>query len=285
MTSTLGCIGLAVDGDEELEDLLARVLPQTVPIGSAAGVDVLRWQDPSGARIVLGVAGSALTWFSPSYAGTPGARLENVVAVNDDVVTASVVDEDGEVVAWLAAGLEQRLLLSPGVPASGSAAVVSLGVDVTAFPDADAYAASDASLVDPDSEPGDPAPRYVENGWGWPPRYAAESFLSYAVFAEGPQANAYGRLAGTVLHTDTRQAAATGQRFHVARVRTADFHTDVCLAAAEHEHAPSPGEVLAGTVYLVVSMDVSGTDVSGTDVSGTQASSEPVRQRRWPLRR
>ena len=269
MASTLGCIGLAVDDDEGLARLLARVVPQAAPLGSAAGIDVLRWQDPSGARIVLGIAGSALTWFMPSCAAPAGARLDDVVAVNEDVVTASAVDEAGEVVTRFAAGMEQHLLLPRGAPASGSAAVVSLGVDVTAFADADAYTASDASLLSPGEDPGDPPPHYVDQQWAWPPRFAPESFLSYGVFAEAEAADAYARLSGTVLHGETRVAEATGQQFHVARVRTAGFDTDVCLPATEHPRAPAPGEVLAGTVYLVVCMDVS----------------KPVRDHRRLLRR
>jgi hypothetical protein len=165
---------------------------------------------------------------------------------------ADVVDEDGELLTRLAAEFEQRRFL-PAEPVEGHASLVALGVDVTVHASADAFAASDASLVG-DSPAGEAPAHFVENGWPWPPRMAAESFISYGAFGTGDAANAYARLNGVVLTADIRTVALTGQRFMAARVRSTGFEAAVCLPADERTVAPATGAVIAGTVFLVGSL-------------------------------
>ncbi len=88
-------------------------------------------------------------------------------------------------------------------------------------------------------------PHYRERGWSWPPRLAAESFISYGVFADPAQARPRARLSGTVLKAGHHVCALTGQPFTVAAVRTAGFEADLCLAGSEHPGLPAPGNIIS----------------------------------------
>ena len=194
--------------------------------------------------------------FLPTFAGQPGVLLRQLWLANPDVAQAAVVDSAGEQVSALAVELEERRLLgAPGesvhlADRAAPAVIVALGVGVGCFADEAGYAASPASLLDPSADPGEPPAQYVENGWPWPPRLGAQSFLSHGVWGEPAQSEAYARLAGIVSRVDTRVNTLTGQRFHVARVRSFEMELDVCLAADEHLEPPVVGGVVAGTAFL-----------------------------------
>lgn len=276
VASNLDCIGLGVHDHAGMDRLVTMAVRGAERLGEVGGVSVLRWQDPSGARLILGMRGNEVIDLLPSYAGTPGARLANVRAVNDDVAVANVLDEDGQQVTMLAAEVEQRRLL-PAVTGTVQemACVVALGVDVTVWPDKDAFEASDASLIgDGGDDPGEAPPHVVEQGLPWPPRMAAESFIAYGVFGDPEQAQAYARLNGTVLRAQRKTVAATGQEFVAVRVRTVGFEVDVCLPVDGAGELPSAGNVIAGTVFLVASLP------------GVVPAAAPTERRSWlPWRR
>lgn len=253
VASNLECVGLGVGDRSGLQRLVNGALADARQVGVAAGVSVLRWEDPSGACLVLAVRDREVLDLLPSYAGQAGARLGGVRAANDGVVIADVVDEAGEQTTLIAVALEQRRLLAFAAgPVAGPASVVALAVDVTVHADAAAFAASDASLLSPDStDAGEPPVHVVERGLPWPPRMAAESLISYGVFGPAELAEAYARLNGTVLRAERRTVAATGGRFVVARVRTVGLDLDMCLAGVL---VPEPGNVVSGTVFLVASL-------------------------------
>ena len=92
-------------------------------------------------------------------------------------------------------------------------------------------------------------------GLAGPPRLAAESFISYGMFADPAEARPDARLSGTVLHAGRRVCALTRQPFTVATVRTAGFEADVCLAGSEHPDLPAPGSIISGTVVLSAAND------------------------------
>jgi hypothetical protein len=255
--SNLECLGLGVADHAGLERLLGVAVAAARPLGEVDGISVVRWEDPSGARLVMSVQGRQVLDLLPCYAGTPGARLANIRAATDEVALADVVDEGDEQVTMLALELEQRRLLPAAGVAAASATVVALGVDVTVHADEAAFAASDASLLhgqgEDDVDDLDEAPpHFAERGWSWPPRMAAESFISYGVFGPPEDAQAYARLTGTVRHARRLRVAATGREFLAARVRTAGFAVDLCLPAGEHNL--QPGNVIGGTVFLVGSL-------------------------------
>lgn len=256
MSSNLACIGFDPTGGLDLDHLVRTVGPRAVLLGERDGRRVLRWDDDEGARIVLVTTRSGgVENLTPSFVSEPGAVLGALTPLNEDCWSAAVL-QGGEQVTALAADLEQAPLVDPASGAGGSAAVVALGVAVQVFADEGEFAASPASLLtDDDGEPGEPPAHYVENGWSWPPRMGAESFISYGVFGDAAQAEPYARLNGTVLRSRTCRNSVTGAAFHVARVRTVGFEADVCLAADEHPQAPAVGAVVGGTVYLVVSVE------------------------------
>lgn len=258
MASNLECVGLAVDGPADFRALVDELWPRAVRLESTGALQVRRFQDSSGARMVISRnAGGQLVDFVASYAGRPGVLFGAVAALNPRVAIASVVDQTGEQLTSMACELEQRhLLAGRRTPVSGAASVVAFGVGVSTHADAGAFAASDASLLLPPGEDSTKVPEhFAKYGWPWPPRVAPESFISNGVFGPPEAAEAYAKIAGTVLRAEKRRTDATGQTFVVARLRTAGFEVDMCLPAAENEEPPLVGQVIAGIVSLAASMD------------------------------
>jgi hypothetical protein len=254
VASNLACVGLAVAGVDELRSLVSRVVLFAERIGKADGIDVVRWQDPSGARLVLGLSQGDVPDLLPSFAATPSARLASIDYVSPEVANAAVLDDEGEQVTAMTIEFEERRLLrKPPAVTDGIAGVTALGVAVEVFADEEAFAGSPASLVDPDREAGEPPAHYVERGRTWPPGMGAESFISYGVFEQGSP-SAHALLSGTVLEADVRTVELTGQRFVHALVRTIGFDAHVCFPAGDTRAAPSPGAIVHGTVYLVGTM-------------------------------
>jgi hypothetical protein len=252
MASNFDCLGLGSLDPAGLNTLLQRIVPAAEVIGTADDIVVRRWTDPSGVRLALVLREGQPLELLPSYAGVPGARLRGVRRVNDEMVVADVVDDDGEQTTMLAAAAEQLSLLSPGAdPVDGRAAVIALGVDVSVHADEAAFTASDASLLSSDQDDSEPPAHFVENGWSWPPRMGAESFISYGTFDQA-DGEPYARLNGVVLSAERRTVAATGGEFSVARVRTVGFQADLCLPP--ELPTPEAGNVIAGTVYLVADL-------------------------------
>ncbi len=239
--------------DDALRRLISTALDTAESVGRRDDWVLYRWQDVSGARLLMATEGNRIVDVLPSFAGEPGARLTDVRAVNDDVAVADVIQDDGELVTRLAAEFEQRRMFPTG-PVEGRASLVALGVDVTVHATAEAFAASDASLLSGSGDPGEPPPHFVANGWPWPPRTATESFISYGVFDAGESTQAYARLNGVVLSATVRTVTATGQRFVAARVRCTGFEADVCLPADDQTVAPAPDSIIAGRTYLVASL-------------------------------
>lgn len=250
MASNLACVGLAVASEDEIQSLVTQLLPLATPVGRAGRVEVVRWQDVSGARLVLGLEAGVVVDLLPSFAASPSARLRSIEFVSGDVARAAVVDEDGEQVTALAIEFEERRLLSAApVVTEGVAGIAALGVDVEVFEDEDAFGASPLSLVDPDRADEPPPAHVLEHGLGWPARWGPESFFSFGVL-DGENPSAYARLAGTVLEADVRTVGITGRRFVHAEVRTVGFDAHVCMPHVEGAAVPVPGNVLSGVVFL-----------------------------------
>ena len=253
MPSNFSCVGLDVANARELRTLLERILPQAVEIGRLDGLRVLRWEDPSGARLVLGVTPDDVLDLLPSFAGVPRTRLHALRMANDEVATAAVIDDAGEQLTSAALEVEERRLLPRGAAGNFSGALVALGVDVSVFESPEAFERSDASLLSSADTGSGPPAEYVERGWKWPPRVAASSFFSYGVFGHEADATAHARLSGIVSTAERRVVQETGQSFFAAVVMTTGFEVTVCL---ESESAmPVPGGVISGTVFMTASLD------------------------------
>jgi hypothetical protein len=276
MASNLACVGLAISSNEELQELISRVLPLSARVGEQNGIVVRRWQDESGARLVFGLRAGAVVEFLPSLAAVPGAILGPIVTLNDEVSSAAILDDQGEQLTSAAFELEERGLLNETLRAGGPAAVVALGQAVTVHEDAAQFEISRGSLLDPSADLDAPAPpHYAERGLKWPPRMASESFFSNGVFQQGETAEATARLNGVVLRSDRRVNSVTGQAFVVARVRTVGFEVELCLPGAEHVAELRGGQIVAGRVFLTASL--AGTQVESQPL----AAGAPAKQRWW----
>jgi hypothetical protein len=254
VSSALACLGLAVSDDDEFTVLLKHALTGIREIGTFGGVYVGRWQDDSGAVLTLGLHDGQVADLTFSYAGTSGGLLADCRLIYQSIAWAQVTDEAGQQVTAMAFEAEQYRQLAAGSHwVSGPARITALGLDVTVYPDPEAFAASPASQVHLAAGIASPPPP----DWGgpWPPRLAAESFTSYAGIADRPHLQSRAWLSGTVLGATRRVSGLTGQAFTVAAVRTAGFEASLCLAASDHPELPAPGSIIAGTVILSAAVD------------------------------
>ena len=253
------CIGLAVSDGTELAQLVTAAHRSARQIGAYNGVHVARWQDDSGAALILGWRSGELLDLIPAYTAASGGLLSGCHLINESIASAAVVDAEGEQLTAMAFDAEQyRQLQALGQPVSGPARITALGVAAEIYQDDDAFAASPGSLLDPTADPArEPPQHYLDRGWTWPPRVASESFFSYGAFGEPAQASAHARLSGTVLKANRTVCTLTGQPFTIASVRTTGFEADLCLAGSEHSGLPVPGNIISGTVYLSATIDAS----------------------------
>jgi hypothetical protein len=251
MASNLDCLGLGVDSPEAFADLVERIGPQAAVVRAGSdGIELLRWEDPSGARLILTRGKRGIIRVTPSYAGERVVHLGDVHRESDDAAVADVV-ADGETVTRLAVELEELPLLGDAKHA-GAASIVALAPEAQFFPDGEAFAASDASRL----SAGDPGPRpdHYEPGWVWPPRMAQQSFIPTGMFGTGDDVQPLALLNGVVRYAERRTTMLTGQDFVVARVRTAGFEADVCLPGGVA--VPVPGSVVSADVFLGGSVEV-----------------------------
>jgi hypothetical protein len=251
MASNLDCLGLGVESPEAFADLVERIGPHTTLVARTADeVELLRWQDPSGARLLLTRGKRGITRVTPSYAGERVVQLGDIHREGEEAAVADVL-VDGETVTRLAIELEELPLLGDEKHA-GAASVIALAPDAQLFPNAEAFAASDASRL----STGDPGPRpdHYEDDWTWPPRMAAESFIPTGMFASDDGLQPLALLNGTVRYAERRTTMLTSQDFVVARIQTAGFQTDLCLPATVA--VPLPGTVVAAEVFLTGSLDI-----------------------------
>ena len=253
MPSNFECVGFRIDSGEALGELIERVMPLAEPVGSGPhGAETFRWQDESGARLVIDIRKNVVRNVLPSFAGGVGTSVRDVSALSDDTSSAEIIDDSGEMITKLAVDIEERQLIA-GTTVHGALSAVGLVGHVSVHVDAEAFAASPASLLVDSEEAGPPPPHFAESGWPWPPRMGAESFISEGIFAPPKEARPIARLNGIVLEADERINSLTGLRFVRSRVRTAGFDADICAPASEME-VPHPGNVLASMVYMVGSL-------------------------------
>ena len=255
MSSTLGCIGMAVDDVDALDALVARLLPDARVVARAAGLQARRWIDPSGASVTMtlqqqdaagdddGEDGGVLVDLVPSYvdaAGAGGVRV-GVLVPHGATLAADLVDAEGETITRVACDLAQSIVAEVSAPRD--ARITALGLQVTVHDDADAFARSDESIL------GTPEPGEA------PKRFATESLLSYGLFGDPDTAEPRAFLSGTVLASVSHRTEVE-QEFHAVRISTVGGTMTLCLAAEEHPEPPTPGTVVAGICYLV--LDVPG---------------------------
>jgi hypothetical protein len=235
MATHLACIGLGTGGDQDFQRLVVQANKDAQQQEVIRGVRVRRWEDGSGAAVVLGWRAGQLISFMPALTATSQVRLANCHPVREPVTVADVLDAGGAPVNALAAELEQfRQLVAAGQPVDGMAKIAAFGLSVKLYDDENAFLAAPKGPKDA-TEPAD--------------------FEPFGAFAEPAQAQAHARLTGTVLKAERRFSWLTGHPFTVAITRTAGFEVDLCLAGDEHPTVPAPGAIVTGVVSLSISME------------------------------
>jgi hypothetical protein len=235
MATHLACIGLGTGGEQDFQRLVVQANQDAQQQEVIRGVRVRRWEDGSGAAVVLGWRAGQLISFMPALAATSQVRLANCHPVREPVTVADVLDAGGEPVNALAAELEQfRQLVAAGRPVDGMAKIAAFGLSVKLYDDETAFLAAPKGPNDA-TKPAD--------------------FEPFGAFAEPAKAQAHARLTGTVLKAERRFSWLTGHPFTVAITRTAGFEVDLCLAGDEHPTVPAPGAIVTGVVSLSISME------------------------------
>jgi hypothetical protein len=266
LSSDLACVGLGVGTEKEFDDLVRDVGPAATSVGRSGRVEVVRWQDPGGARLVFRMRGGVAESFVPSFAGSPGVRLGTLQRLNDDVWSAAVADESGDQLTSAAFELEEGGLVDEGHPPE-TATMVALGRSITIHTDEAAFKASQESAIDDGMEANtEPPADFVKRGLKWPMSMAAESFISAEVFGASAETQATALMNGIVLRAERRTTTQTGQTFVVARVRCIGMELDLCLAGIDHPDVPEPGQVIGGMVFLVASL---GSDFVSSSAAGS----------------
>ena len=129
VTSALACVGLSVSDETDLNALVTSAYRAVRETGVYGGVHVGRWQDASGAVLILGWCAGELVDFVPAYAAASGGLLSDCRLINDSVAFAKIVDADGQQVTAMAFEAEQyrqlrafghRVSGPPGSPHSAS---------------------------------------------------------------------------------------------------------------------------------------------------------------------
>jgi len=243
-SSTLATIGLGTGSEDDFRRLVMEASKRAQQNDTVGNVRVQRWEDESGAAIVLawraGKPNSPqrspqLVGFIPAFAAMSEVRLTQCHPVREPITVANILDGDGEHVTALAADLEQyRQLIAAGRPVDGTARLTALGLAVQVHADEDAFHAARKGPNDA-TDPAD--------------------FVPFGAFTEPAKAQPHARLTGTVVKAERRINRLTGQEFTVAVTRTAGFDADVCLSATEHPDLPAPGAIITGGVSLSVRLD------------------------------
>ena len=239
MATVYECIGLPIQDDESLRAVAPGLFRDATVLGETTAGAVLRWQDPSGARVTFTLDSEGLIVdVVPSIDGAPGASLGQIGALHGSIFEADVVDHDDETMTRLAMDLERYLLIDARDGAwSARTSITALGLDVATFASPQAFAGSAASILSGDAS--DPAAK----------RLGHESFIPVGLFGPAEDVVPIARLSGTVMHATRRRNARSGLEFDVARVSTVGMEVDVCTPASGR--LAELGEVISGTVYLV----------------------------------
>ena len=252
-SSTLATIGLATDDQAAFQRLVLEADQRAQHEQTVRNVKVRRWEDASGAGVVLAWRGQPrgpeLVSFMPAYAALSEVRLTQCYPVREPITVANVLAADGTHVTALAAELEQyRQLVAEGRPVDSPARITAFGLSVRVYPDEDAFRAvpeAATNLPEGTSAPDAAGPAGTSD---------TASFIPFGAFAEPAKAQPHARLTGTVVKAERRINRLTGQPFTVAITRTAGFEADVCLSSYEHPEIPAPGAVITGVVSLFASL-------------------------------
>ncbi|AZA13773.1 hypothetical protein ACFPVT_06710 [Corynebacterium choanae] len=224
MTNDLKTIGL--DFPTWVDAVEAAISSgQLVVTGELGDGQLVQFDDPSGARIVILAADPYSTW--AGFASTTTAT-GHVSMIDHTLAYIEFIDDDGQQIAAVCATLAQGpLLVNEPVLPWQEVAITALGIDVT--------------LHDP-SDPSCPTQGRIES--------PGAKIIAEHDGSKTPDAAAVitARLEGA----EYRINSLTGQRFIHATLRT-PFALDIVLADADT--LPADGTVVTGTVALAASVN------------------------------
>src|SRR5262249_56974330 len=92
VSSDLACVGRAVADSRELAHLVEQASATAQAVGTFDGVRVTRWQDPSGAALVLGWRAGEVADLLPTYASAAGGIVADCRLVNGSGAAADGSD-------------------------------------------------------------------------------------------------------------------------------------------------------------------------------------------------
>jgi len=244
MATHFGCVGMPVADEAGLRGLVSTLADAATL--EELGEEVWRyvWTDPSGARLVVGVRGDTVDDGLPSYVGaaTP-VPVRDLVLLDEEVAQCAALNADGEVFAMIAVELEERMLLAERGRrvAEGQLTLTAMAETIEVHPDPAAYLTTQA---DADLKLG------------------AEHWLPAGLFnVDERPPTALAMFAATVGEAQRLTNTHTGGEFVHVRVSTLGMEIDVVAQLDQLPELPEPGQVVAGTFFMVGRL--SATELAG----------------------
>lgn len=243
MANHFQMIGLPIDDDGVLEEYAFRTCDFGEPINIDGQAHYCRWRVGAGAELWAAVNERDETvGLSPHFTG--GASMR--VAITGRIVPDDAPTMDGYFHAWAnpdenaddpESGDYPFVFAAPDfaawaalpLPTTVSVSLAAFAHELDAYPDEDAYTASQEGEL----------------------KYAAESFIPSGLFVEegeAPQPAAI--FTGRVLETEVRSLPDSWRSFVWARVRTLGGEVDVVAARDEVRGEVVPGGIVSGSFWL-----------------------------------
>ncbi|WP_370250592.1 hypothetical protein [Nocardioides sp.] len=251
MPGTLACIGVDLADPQALTDLLDPWLAQVEPSAvGASGIETTVLRDASGAMLSVTTAGEDIIDLVPSFAGPLGVRLGGV-GPSGQYLLGDVEDDEGQVLTRVCFDSPQRLFVPRAHVRSIAGSMTLLAGTAAVHADAEAFTASEASLLGPAEDGGEV-------------RLQVPSLIAYGMFtlvADGEEApdpeqvaadvDPRCRLVGTVVEAEQPVHSRTGQSFHAITVQTLGMKLVVCGPASLLPESPPVGAVIEARGLLV----------------------------------
>lgn len=243
MANHFQMIGLLIDDDEALEEYAFRACDFGEPINTDGQAYYCRWRVGGGAELWAAIdEGDVTVDLSPHFTGGASMRVAITGRIIPDDATTMVGrfhawanpdenDDDPESgdYPFVFAAPDFAVWAALPLPATVSVSLAAFAHELDAYPDEDAYMASQEGEL----------------------KYAAESFIPSGLFTDGEnKALPTAIFAGRVLETEVRSLPDSWRTFVWARIRTLGGEVDVVAARDEVRGEVVPGGIISGTFWL-----------------------------------
>lgn len=272
MANHFQMIGLAVDDEKALEEWALRAAEAGTPVPTPGGEHYLRWEVGEGAEVWVAIdEGHQIVGVHPHFHGAATMRVAligRVLADAEDPLLgafhgwanpvengAGENDETAGDYPFVFAAPDFAAWAALPLPVTVSVSVAAFAHELSAYPDEDAYMASQESEL----------------------KFAAESFIPSGLFTDGEDEapRPLAMFTGRVLETDTRTPPGSWRAFTWARVRTLGGEVDVVAARDEVQGEVVPGGIVTGSFWL--SGRIAGAPPAPSSSSPDSAAIEAVR--------